>query len=210
MPDDGLILSERSDLRMRRRSSQIILREVVARNQPRYRGLMGTPSGGSPALSTLTTRVLALAKVDGPRLNRQPSPVRLLLATIGSLVVSLGADAILVVVANAVFPSTKNYVHFRFSDYAKLTAIGVVIACLAWPVVTWLCAAPRWLFLRLAVLVTLVLWLPDVWILIQGQPIRAVFFLMVMHLAIAVVTYNMLVRLAPPHRRRRRAAAASQ
>ena len=46
-------------------------------------------------------------------------------------------------------------------------------------------------------LVTLVLWLPDVYILVNGQPAKAVGFLFAMHLAIALVTYNALVRLAP-------------
>lgn len=75
--------------------------------------------------------------------------------------------------------------------------IGVVIACVAWPVVTRISSAPRWLFLRMAVAVTLVLWLPDVYILVLGQPPRAVAVLFVMHLAIAVVTYNSLVHIAP-------------
>jgi hypothetical protein len=48
----------------------------------------------------------------------------------------------------------------------------------------------------MAVAVTLVLWLPDIYILAHGQPPRAVAVLFVMHLAIAVVTYNCLVRLA--------------
>jgi hypothetical protein len=73
----------------------------------------------------------------------------------------------------------------------------VTIACIAWPVVTWIASQPRWLFLRLAVLVTLVLWLPDLWILAHGEPIRGVGVLMLMHLAIALVTYPALVRLAP-------------
>jgi hypothetical protein len=75
--------------------------------------------------------------------------------------------------------------------------IGVVIACVAWPVVTRISSAPRWLFFRLAILVTLVLWLPDLYILAKGQPPKAVVILMLMHLAIAVVTYNALVRIAP-------------
>ena len=54
----------------------------------------------------------------------------------------------------------------------------------------------RWLFFRLAVLVTLVLWLPDLYLLDLGQPGRAVAVLMVMHLAIALVTYNCLVHIA--------------
>jgi hypothetical protein len=103
----------------------------------------------------------------------------------------------LVAIGTAVFPSTAGYVHFQFSDYAKLTVIGVVIACLAWPVVTRISSAPRWLFLRMAILITLLLWLPDLYILTLGQPPRAVAVLIVMHLAIALVTYNCLVHIAP-------------
>jgi hypothetical protein len=72
----------------------------------------------------------------------------------------------------------------------------VVVACLARPVVTRVSSAPRWLFLRMEVAVALVLWLPDVYILALAQPPRAVAVLFVMHLAIAVVTYNCLVHLA--------------
>jgi hypothetical protein len=96
-----------------------------------------------------------------------------------------------------IFPATGGYVHFRFSDYSKLTVIGVIIACAAWPVVTRITAHPRWMFFRMAILVTLILLLPDLYLLYRGQPPQAVAVLMVMHLAIAVVTYNLLVHLAP-------------
>ena len=43
---------------------------------------------------------------------------------------------------------------------------------------------------------TLVLWLPDLYILVRGQPPEAVAVLMIMHLAIAVITYNCLVHVA--------------
>src|ERR1019366_10537470 len=99
---------------------------------------------------------------------------------------SLAADAILVAIGTAVFPATKGYSHFQFADYSKLTIIGVVIACAAWPIVTRISSAPRWLFFRLAILVTLVLWLPDLYILYKGESADAVAVLMVMHLAIAV------------------------
>jgi hypothetical protein len=102
-----------------------------------------------------------------------------------------------VAIGQAVFPGTEGYVHFQFHDYAKLTVVGVIIACVAWPVVTRISREPRWLFFRLAILVTLVLWLPDVYILYRGQPADAVGVLFAMHLAIALVTYNVLVRLAP-------------
>ncbi len=121
----------------------------------------------------------------------------MVLATVLSIAGSLGADALLVTIGQAIFPATKGYGHFQFSDYGKLTVIGVIIASVAWPIVTRVSSAPRWLFLRLAVLVTLALWLPDLYILYKGQPPRAVAVLMVMHLAIALVTYNLLVRVAP-------------
>jgi hypothetical protein len=143
------------------------------------------------------TTIASLARIDFRPRHRPPAVSRLLLATIAAIVGSLGADALLVVIAQALYPHTRGYAHFQFSDYAKLTVIGVIMACAAWPVATRICSDPRWLFFRLAVLVTLVLWLPDVYILWQGQPADAVAFLFLMHLAIALVTYNLLVYLAP-------------
>ena len=110
----------------------------------------------------------------------------------------MAADAVLVAIATRIFPTTIGYVHFRFSDYAALTTVGVIIACVAWPVVTRISSAPRWVFLRMAVLVTAVLLLPDLYILAKGQPVKAVLVLMVMHLAIGAVTYNALVRMLAP------------
>jgi hypothetical protein len=101
-------------------------------------------------------------------------------------------------------------VHFRPSDYGKLTIIGVIIACAAWPVVTWISSAPRWLFFRLAILVTLFLWLPDIYILYRGQPAKAVAVLLCMHLAIALVTYNALVHIAPSGRDEPRSSATDE
>jgi hypothetical protein len=142
-------------------------------------------------------KALDLVHLDFAPNHRQPSNGQVVLATLVSIFGSLLADAILVVLAQALWPSTKGYAHFQFADYGKLTVIGVLIACVAWPVTTRITSAPRWMFLRMAVLVTLVLWLPDVYILIKGQPADAVAVLFVMHVAIALVTYNALVRLAP-------------
>lgn len=149
--------------------------------------------------STVTS-ALAAFRVDFAPQHRQPTAVRVLLATIISIAGSLSADAVLVAIGTRIFPSTGGYVHFRFSDYARLTIVGVLIACVAWPVVTRISSAPRWVFFRMAVLVTAVLWLPDMYILAKGQPPRAVLVLMVMHLAIALVTYNALVHLASARR----------
>jgi len=149
--------------------------------------------------STLTS-ALAAFRVDFAPEHKQPTAARVLLATIVSLAGSLSSDAVLVAIGTRIFPSTSGYVHFHFSDYARLTVVGVVIACVAWPVVTRISSAPRWVFFRMAVLVTAVLWLPDLYILAKGQRPKAVLVLMVMHLAIALVTYNALVHLAPARR----------
>jgi hypothetical protein len=141
-------------------------------------------------------RALELVRVDLAPAHRQPSSLQVAIATAVSVAGSLAVDALLVVIGQALFPSTKGYAHFQFSDYSKLTIIGVLIACAAWPIVTRISSDPRWLFFRLAIAVTLVLWLPDLWILHLGQPVQAVLVLMLMHLAIAVVTYNSLVHIA--------------
>jgi hypothetical protein len=154
------------------------------------------------ALPPSVDRALSLVRVDLAPSHRQPSAPRVAIATVASVAGSLAADALLVVIGQAIFPSTKGYVHFQFSDYGKLTVIGVLIACAAWPIVTRISSAPRWMFFWMAVAVTLVLWLPDLWILHLGQPIKAVAVLMLMHLAIAVVTYNCLVHIAPVRRDR--------
>jgi hypothetical protein len=142
-------------------------------------------------------QLAAIARIDLRPRHIQPETSRVVLATIAALAGSLAADALLVVIGQAVFPATSGYVHFQFHDYAKLTVIGVIIACAAWPVVTRMSSEPRWLFFRMAILVTLVLWLPDIYILYRGQPGDAVAILFLMHLAIALVTYNLLVHLAP-------------
>ncbi len=145
----------------------------------------------------VTQRALAWARIDLSPSHRPPEWWRVVLATVLSVALSLAADAALVAIGTRVFPTTKGYVHFEFHDYARLTVIGVLIACAAWPVVARLSSAPRWLFFRLAIVVTLVLLLPDLYIWHQGQPAKAVLVLMSMHLAIALVTYNLLVHVAP-------------
>jgi hypothetical protein len=157
---------------------------------------------GAISFGPTIDRLLGLFKVDFVADPVQPSWARLLVATVVSLAGSLGADAILVALGTRIFPSTKGFVHFRFSDYSKLTVIGVVIACVAWPIVTRISSQPRWLFFRMAIVVTLVLFVPDLWIFIHGSPGKAVSVLLLMHLAIALVTYNALVHIAPVGGRR--------
>jgi hypothetical protein len=147
-------------------------------------------------------RLLEIVKIDFAPRHKQPAATLTLVASIIAIAGSLAADAILVAIGTRVFPSTKGYVHFRFSDYGKLTVVGVIIACVAWPIVTRISSHPRWVFVRMAIVVTLVLLLPDFYILAKGQPAKNVAVLMAMHLAIGLVTYTALVHLAPVKRNR--------
>lgn len=146
----------------------------------------------------LSERMLVASHVDLSPSTDSPSPRRLAYALLISVVLALAIDAALVHLGKRLFPSTAGYSHFRFSDYGTLTCIGVVLACPTWPVTVRLSSTPRWLFFRLAVLVTIALWIPDVWLIVRHEPTRAVVVLMTMHLAIALVTYNVLVHVAPP------------
>lgn len=130
-----------------------------------------------------------------------PSIISVAVATVVAVVGSLAADAILVSVGVSTYPQTRGYSHFRFSDYSKLTVIGVLIACVGWPIVARISSQPKWLFLRAAAATTLVLFVPDAAIWYLGQSARAVFVLVWMHVAIAIVTYLSLILLAPVHGR---------
>lgn len=136
-------------------------------------------------------------RLDWSHPHPRPASGAVLVALAVAVAGSLVADRLLVALGTHLFPSVTGYGHFGFSDYGTLTAIGVVVAGSAWPVVCRVSSEPRWLYLRLAVVVTVVLWIPDLYLLFDHQPGRAVGVLMAMHLAVAVVTYQAMVRLAP-------------
>ena len=167
------------------------------------RGTLASISARHP----LVGRAAQLARVDLSPRPRQPALEWVAVATVIAIAASLLADAALVAAGTKVFPSTVGYDHFRFEDYAKLTVIGVVIGCAGWPIVMRISSAPRWLFSRLAVLTTLVLFLPDVWLLVHHQPVDAVAVLMAMHVAVALITYHVVVRTPPAKSHARRETA---
>jgi hypothetical protein len=127
-----------------------------------------------------------------------PSGIRLLVVTLLAALCSLGANALLVALATHLKPGLKGYAHFRFYDYGTLTVVGVLAAGIAWFIVLRVTSTPRWLLLRVAVLVTVLLWIPDVYLLVRHEPMAAVFTLMGMHVAVALIAYNLLVHLATP------------
>ncbi len=154
-----------------------------------------------------TERTLVRFRVGTPIKSEPPSALRVASAAAVSVVLSVCANAGLVKWATNAFPSTRDYPHFRFVDYATLTAVGVVAASWAWFVTTRVTSTPRWAFFRLAVVVMAVLWIPDVYLFFRHEPTSAVWFLISMHLAVALITYNVLVHLASVRDRPRAPAA---
>ena len=145
----------------------------------------------------LIDRVLVRARVDLHPTSAPPSLARLSAATLLGLICSLGADAGLVRLGGAMFPAIRDFSHFHPFDYGTLTVIGVLAACASWPFAVRVSSVPRSFFSRLAVTVTTVLFIPDVWLLLGHEPVRAVLVLVAMHVSTALITYNLLVRLAP-------------
>jgi hypothetical protein len=118
----------------------------------------------------------------------QPSAVRTVIAIVVAVVGSIAACAVLAALGPIVFPRTAGYEHYAFADYAKLTTIGVIGAGIGWPIVTLFSTRAARLYLWLAI------W----W---KGQDGQAVFVLIVMHVAVAAVTYPAMVFIAPQRRR---------
>jgi hypothetical protein len=142
----------------------------------------------------------AVLHLDFPAGAAQPVWWRWLVATVVALVASIAACAALAAIGIALVPSTAGYEHYGFGDYAKLTTIGVIAAAIIWPVVTLVTTRARRLYLWLAVLVVIVSFAPDLWILRGGQPAPAVADLAVMHVAVGAITALALVFIAPQRR----------
>ena len=135
--------------------------------------------------------------LDLPAGSAQPVLWRWVVATAIAVGGSLAACFALARIGVALFPATAGYEHFAFVDYSRLTVVGVLGACVAWPIVTLVTTRARRLFFWLAVIVTIVSLAPDAWILHFGQPVEEVAVLVVMHFALALVTYPALVFIAP-------------
>ena len=134
------------------------------------------------------------------RPGEPPSNARWVLATVAAVALSLALDVLVAHVATAEYPGLRHFSHFRAADYGTLTVAGVLLAAGGWAVLVRVSSSARWLFFRLAVLLTASLWIPDGVLFALSEPTKGVVALMVMHLGIAVVTYNLLVRVARTRR----------
>lgn len=129
--------------------------------------------------------------------TRRPSLPFSALGTAVGVLLSVAANVLIVHLAVGLFPALAGYEHFRFSDYARFTVLGSLIACAGWPVLCLVSSAPVRVYTAIAVLGTVVLWLPDVYILlVLHEPARAVATLMVMHVAVPLVSCLSMVAIA--------------
>ena len=148
--------------------------------------------------SSLTRQAFRFT-VTGPAPGRAPpAHRRVMTAGLAAAALSLAADVVLVTIGRAAFTVPASFGKFAFGTYALLTALGVAGATLAWDAVTRLSCRPNWLLTRLAALVTALLLIPDFLLLgTPGNPTGPVVILVLMHLAIADVTYTALIKVAP-------------
>jgi hypothetical protein len=108
------------------------------------------------------------------------------------------ADIVLAAIGQAAFTVPASFDKFSFASYSLLTVAGIAGATATWGAVTRLSSRPRWLLTRLAALVSALFLIPDFLLLgTPANPAGPVLILMLMHLAIAVITYTALIRIAP-------------
>lgn len=143
----------------------------------------------------LLDQAMRVTRVDFKPSSRQPSIILTALGIATGVLLSLLVNMLIVHLAIGLWPALGDYEHFRLSDYGRLTVLGSLIACAGWPVLTRISSAPVRVYLLIAALGTLVLWLPDLYILlVLHEPARAVATLMAMHLAVPFVScVSMLV-----------------
>jgi hypothetical protein len=150
--------------------------------------------------SSLAPRASRLTRT-GPRPGPDATPPAhrcVLAAGLAAAAVSLAADVVLATIGQAAFTVPASFGKFSFGTYALLTVLGVAGATATWAAVTRLSSRPKWLLTRLAALVTALFLIPDFLLLgTPGNPAGPVVILMLMHLAIAVITYTALTQVAP-------------
>jgi hypothetical protein len=147
---------------------------------------------------SLAQRASRLTGTRPPAQTVPPAYRRVVVAGLAAAAVSLAVDLMLATIGRAAFTVPASFGKFAFGTYALLTVLGVAGAAATWAAVARLSSRPKWLLTRLAALVTALFLIPDFLLLgTRGNPAGPVAILMLMHLAIAVITYTALTRLAP-------------
>ena len=143
-----------------------------------------------------------LTRLDLRPSAAQPPLVRTGLGIAVGVLLSLAMNWLIVRALITLFPDLATFPHFQLSDYGRLTVLGSLIACVGWPVLTRLSSSPGWMYGWVALLGTVVLWLPDLYIwAVLHEPGKAVLVLALMHMVVVLVSCVSMVLIAglPPH-----------
>jgi hypothetical protein len=124
--------------------------------------------------------------------------VRIVLATAIALIIAVPLDLAIEAFARQVFAVSPDFPPFQ-GPVAPYTAGGVVLAGVAYAVLQRFVRDPARVYIRVAVVVLALSWIPDVALLFINEPgatLPAVASLMVMHLVTAAIVVTSLVRIA--------------
>ena len=151
--------------------------------------------------SSPAQRALRLTATSSSPKAAPPTYRRLAAAGFIAAVISLAADVVLAAAGPAAFTVPVSFSKFSFGSYGLLTVLGIAGATATWWAVTRLSSRPKWLLTRLAAGVTALFLIPDFLLLgTPANPTGPVAVLMLMHLAIAAITYTALITIAPVRR----------
>lgn len=157
----------------------------------------GTVGGVSVEAPTPIRRAMELIRLDLRPLRPLPSLGRIALAGLLSALASVVACVIISEAGKALLSPPASFDKFNPPGYIVLTVLGVAAATVGWAILVRMTSQPRWCLKVAAVIVTIVLLLPDVAIL-PHDPTGAVIVLMIEHVVIAVITTWLLLRVSPP------------
>lgn len=129
-----------------------------------------------------------------------PAHRRVAAAGLAAAAISLAAGAVLATIGQTAFTVPASFGKLAFGTYAVLTVLAVAGATATWCAVTRLSSRPKWLLTRLAALATALFLIPDFLLLgTPGNPTGPVVIVMLMHLALAVITYTALALVGRRH-----------
>lgn len=124
--------------------------------------------------------------------------MRIVLATALALVIAIPLDLAIEAVARQAFAVSPDFEPFQ-GTVAPYTAGGVVLAGVAFAVLERFVRDAAHVYVRIAIVVLVLSWVPDIALLFINEPgatVPAVASLMVMHAVAAAIVVTSLVRIA--------------
>jgi hypothetical protein len=128
--------------------------------------------------------------------------MRIVLATALALIVAIPVDLAIEAFVRQAFAVSAQFEPFQ-GTVAPYTVGGLVLAGIAYALVSRLVRDAARVYIRLAIVALVLSWIPDVALLFINEPgatVPAVASLMVMHAVAAAIVVTLLVKIAAPAR----------